>query len=1052
MTLSPSDKRTVDQGFLNIAQLIRSEELKDAERKAAGIQVVVNRTKYKAAPLALMRAGIASKMSEWQKCKEFAEKAHSLGSKELQTWIMLLRATRNIEDWTSMMEISMNALTTLEPDKRILTEIGPALVKLADGGLSIKFVEVMKQLRDWKTLGFEAMLPEIHELTEVKFELLVAVADESVDACRELVWLYFNQRKDLQLAWETAMKLPEGDEARLYAETLLGPDPVGSARKYKEVCGSTAFDNFVNAVTSDNMDDVLKVLANEFNFRSGWVYTVMHMEDGPKRELARETALSRFPEAVELVDGKIRDLIRVCNLVEMKKVIAQFESKDVKSDSLNTARILVGFLDYGSDGNREHIRPILDLDDDPNIVHIKAEVVWELRDEISDCAGMFVSLLRANKDSGPVYGFFGKWHLAQGDKEKSDFLFKKAMALGVRDADVIKYGSESLIDSGEWEEALLACRNGTDDKSRLLSSMLLRRLGRHMEACEILQNELRKSPSNLTLLRAIGHSYAVLNRVMSTLEIAEEIANLNPNETDLLWKATQVMGRDVGSGCKDFGISETPIRFYCFMAMSVTKIKQFTVMKRTDTCLEIISSVQKHIEEFAMTWGSLASVHRICGDFGMCAFSATEDHQFIDYAIQCFKARAEKDKRAESFIDLATALHLGGQSEVAVVVLRRVLKAFPQNISLWLNLGVAFALTSKNVFAKHCFNVVIKNGEGADVDIAYVFLAEVSSRVGDEAMMQMALDTARARGGQDGRLLMALTNAGGLKLIMGLDAAYRCGPNPLIIEGLAGAYLAESRVRESFGYASMSGNRRYMSLAWEGLGKYDMALRYADDEETQKRLRVLIGDEASDCALLTGPANKGAIAFAKGSTACDHVAAGMLFAQIGDDVKALSEFDKAREIMPKAAARIDQIMIQTVESASVDLETVTDPKVFFIQTDRYSDDSLHAAYATVQQFPKSKFALTCYVVEGQKCVRDYEQNREVTVRARELYALFPSAKSALLYIGAHINLQQYSEAWDVAQMLCVMRPTYRVQMKALLEKLRVQAHNEKEERRRQESD
>jgi tetratricopeptide (TPR) repeat protein len=216
--------------------------------------------------------------------------------------------------------------------------------------------------------------------------------------------------------------------------------------------------------------------------------------------------------------------------------------------------------------------------------------------------------------------------------------------------------SRKLITEDKLEEAVSVIEKVDTPFRNFRSGLIYQRLGIHTKACDAFQRELRANPQNITALKALGHSYAILNRAMSAKSVALALRAAGSPDLELEWHLSAILNQDiVPAGDSSFDIDRTPLPFFHFMRRTTARLQDFRELFRQETAHDLIATVSRILPDFTARWGSLPPVLKACGDFFLESFLLTDSPGDLTTAVDFYK------RRAESFLDLARVFELSGR-------------------------------------------------------------------------------------------------------------------------------------------------------------------------------------------------------------------------------------------------------------------------------------------------------------------------------------------------------------------------------------------------------
>ena len=863
------DKRTIDGGLTDAKQYIAEKNYDACAQILSRISPTCRRINYREFELAFITTMMYIRMGDFAKARENAVAATRLKPDDPLPWKSLIQIDAETEN-PKLDETIIKALEACKPDLSILKLIAPHLIPLENETIDKLFIRFLDEIDGALELPITQYLPETPLTLDIRLRMLKLQAKNDPEVCSKLIHTTLEE-SDIFQAPKYIMNLPIDNPDRIYVEALLGDDPLGSARKHIQT-GSNIFADFVKACDKKDLNAIRQSITLIPPFVSGWMYYIKQLQDPQKRLQAINDALSRFPDYIpfmiklaevkeELGDSKqsiqiikkiqsldpylgtpllVKLLIRIGRGDEAEKLMN--DDPDVEKFITPEERTKIDLLMYKSDKNKDRLRRILECPISKEIAAAKAEAVFEMRNDIDQetCEKYFVEAMKADKDQPITYLMFGKYQLdIKKDEDKAVFLFQKAYDLGLEDTEVMELTSRSLIHRGDYDAALRLCQKVDNEWSHFRAGLILQNQQKHEEACEEFQKDLRFNKDRKLSWSCLGHSYIVLGRAMSAISVAQQLMEMGDPDLDLEYQIATIFGKPIhmeGLADETFGLSQGPIRFYSYLQQSINSLRLMQRFGRKLTCQDLIQKTTPLVEKFVELWGSNASVLKISGDYYIEAFNISNDSSFIDKSQKLYMRRCELDCRAESFIDLAHALHLKGQDEASVTVLRRALKSFTEHSGLWMHLGIAFAITKRFPFARHCLCVAAKLSTSTEMARSYACVASVALTIGDDDLLKIALNAARSFNPYDPDVWQILIKKGEVNKTEASEIAFQFGASSKILENLPLYCMQESKPKEALGYAMMTESGDLISDAFESQYRFDYALQFAEDDKRKERL------------------------------------------------------------------------------------------------------------------------------------------------------------------------------------------------------------------------
>ena len=1042
---SPADRKAIEQAITEAKAALAKKDIDTVAAKLNQVEPAVKRTKFGWPIFAGLKANVAKERKEWKELLEWAKIVSEIAPQNPGPYKFQLEAVKELDDDAAALEVAQQALANASSDTGVIQAAAPIVQKLENKELTKTFLSAVKKIENWEELGIAQYLPENdEEASEMRLGMLRKAALTSEEAREELVWFYLREKVDRNEAFRYAQMLPEGNRARLYCDTLLGPDPVGCARKYGD-----KFAKFVAAVEANDLKQMERELGYEPNFRSGWIFFCELIATPEERLWKLKLGLRKYPEsdvlAVMAIDTMLElrkydeaftviAHLREINpeLANSKRIDAMIKSgqaanlkEEVDNPDINPVdRAIIAHALFKGDKDKRWLKYVIETDD-TSVTAMKAQAIWELRDDLGDqCEPMLVATLKQDPNCGEAFMYFGKYQIEKGEKEKGLFLLQKALDLGSVDEQSADLLSAKLVGEGKLEDAVAVLRRVNKPLSHFRAGLIYQRLFECQYSCVEFQKYLACHSEDKIALSALGQSYMTMGRVASASSTLAKTG-----DAELMAQVALALEIPLGLTAEgDFHISDTPVEFHCFLQQATTHIRRFRAFGGLEAARVVCERIHPKAQEFTTKWGNLAAVQKSAGDFYLEFFLVTSNEAMLSNAIACFKRRAELDKRAESFTDLAVAMHYGGQSQASVAILMRVIRVFPKSYNLWINLGVALAQTQKLAFAKHCFCVAAQMTDQQEQTQALVFCCGVLRQLGDIDGAEELVQMLRDRDTQSPDFWIIDTTPDARTRYENGMMAFRQLPSQEVSKSIARSCLSLGRVKEELEYALMANEKELICEAYEANGNYEMALQYATDDATRQRLEALIKGECPGFSEGSSLAER-ARQLANGTSGYDHLGAGILFSQLNLTDEAQEQFKKAIEELPDREAEIRELM------SFNGTEPAKTPRACYISNiKREGSTPKDAALATAEQFPTSELALRAQLINTLKIPGPLPDG--TAELASTLCRRFPSTEALSLSICVALRQENYQQAMCLVQRLCVLRPAVRAKMDRVCAHLR----------------
>jgi tetratricopeptide (TPR) repeat protein len=441
-----------------------------------------------------------------------------------------------------------------------------------------------------------------------------------------------------------------------------------------------------------------------------------------------------------------------------------------------------------------------------------------------------------------------------------------------------------------------------------------------------------------------------------------------------------------------------------------------------------------YVAAFAEKWGTLASVLKICGDFQCESFEVTQSQENSAEAIQLYKRRAELDKRAEAFIDLAHALQLHGNVEGSVTVLRRVLRTFSDHAGLWMHLGISFALSGRFPFARHCFCVAAKIATDCEAARSFSCCAAIALLIDDENLLKVATDSARRFNPYDPDVWQVLSHGDTLSALDSALIAFEFGA--AVQNHLVHLCLSANKINEALGFALMTGDGEEISLCFEAQQRYDLALLYTDAHGTRERLELLLQKQTRGAFELyqNRQFDNAASMFQARGDVYGRLAAGVCLVASGKKAEGCEMLDLVRADAPYFGSQIDKLLFKYSDEPIQSRFAQKDPQMFFLEQ-LQKHTRVEAAHGCIKRFPSDPIAMEIFVLKSLESGSNEEITAELVTKARALYDVKPGRKSLMLFVVTLVRSRLWKEAAPPMQTLCLLAPNLLPVVRPLMAKL-----------------
>ena len=781
------DKRMIDRGIFESHEHVKKGEFEAASQTLSKISPASQRLRYKQYEISVLYSAICIKTGNFDEAKGHIQSAIRQKPEDSLSWRNLVQIEANNGTKESLKTAIHQAFLVCQVDGQLLTTIAPHLKDLDDQKLTDDFVKFLYIVPNGLDLPIWQYIPEIPSTVEVRKKMLER-KEKNEACCIELIHLLIDEGDPFE-AEKYSKSLPVDHQERIYVETLLGDDPVGSARKHV-LNGATLFKDFLIAVDAND----LQKMHNEINlipsFVSGYLYLARQEKNVRQRILILSSALGKFPKYVpyllllaeskeEMGDFKgcenlIKDIINLDNdtglslyvhflirrgrCQEASNILS--ENKNLKISEKELADIELEL--YKNDNQDSHLEKIIELPSSKDVAQIKAESIYQLRNKIPDCEQLFLKILEFDENNGYIYYLYGKYiQELSKDEKKALSLFCKACSLGYVQDDISKDVVFHYLEQKDYEKCISILSKVDNNWSHFMLGLLYERQQDYEKSIVEFQHDLRYNKGRLESLSALGHSYFLLGRCFSAQGISNDLKEIGNPDLSLEFSISRVFGiplnvriqnSQVDSGNNttpesrkvyEIDFQSDPIPFYSYLQQVIDNIRHLHNQNRIESAKSIGDSMCSSIREFSSKWPSLSSVQKICGDFFVEMFYLTQKSEYAATSFQCYKRRCELDRRAESFIDLSNSLYFLGKTNEAIGVLLRVVKVFKTHSGIWLSLGILYSKVNKYPFARHCFSVSYKLS--SDIEKARVLscCANIGILINDNELASQSINASR---------------------------------------------------------------------------------------------------------------------------------------------------------------------------------------------------------------------------------------------------------------------------------------------------------------------
>ncbi|KAH0792456.1 Tetratricopeptide repeat protein 37 [Histomonas meleagridis] len=1052
-----NNKKTIDFGLKKASELIRAQKLSEAENEVAKIIPLAIKSHYHDYDALFLRTGIAFKAQKHKETIQYSQDALVLKPGEPNLWKFLILSHQALNEKDKILTTIPNLLKSATPAQVLAELIAPYLEDLKEE-VVIQFIKYLKQIPNYSKINIGKYFPDIKETIDIRIELFTEVADTDPESCSSLIELYLYDLNDIDKAIYYSEKLPTDYPTRYEIETLFGPNPIESARKLCST-GNSKFKSFLDVLQTKDLRRISNQIGYISKFYSGWIYYSTLVPTPKEKESALENALSIRPNSTEVIfqiiklkeetkqiesaiqfsrklktiDPKYSNLcIELCNKYQRYDLLA-------KDELTPYAKAFIDINKYHETKDKNLLKDIINLPNEKQYVSLKCEALWELRhDFYKEFESKIIELMKIDRENGYTYYYFGKYKLENDDKEKSDFLFQKAFNYGIEKPETLEYITRKYIIDNDLENAIKYCKKIDEFWAHFRLGLIYQRLNKHVNACEELQNASRINPNNEFVWKALGHSNILLNRWMTVHSIAQYLRSISKPDIELEYQLNLFLDKPIE--VDDLNIDKTPLNCISYIQQVIKRIQILNTYNRNESSTLLIMKSLPYLELLYNKWNNLLSVLKVCGDFYLESFRITNDKNYIKKAIDIYKIRASKDIRAESFIDVAHAMYLNDNIDATILILKKVLHRFPEHSGLWLNLGISYALTNNYSFARHCFCVAAKISSNNDKSKAFIYCIPISEAVNDQMLKEKAIQAAQQLNPHNSKILQLMANDKLMKKVDAYLLAFENQPTKEIASKLCCLLLRKNRSLEALGFAFISNDNELISASYEALNKYELALKYTNNEENKNRLKSLLDNANNNFEVFKLYSSKNLekiIELYKDSNdVYMKFAVGICYIQLKQTENAVQIFNEIKEKEPLLTKHIDKIFIRAFPKF-IPESVNTDPQMLFAIEKRKKKNVVQSAKATLKKFANSQFAIKNFVLGGikqEKCSPDF--CTELLQHAKELFKMSPSYENISLLMAAQVKAGELKEAIKTVQRMCLMRKSEIPKLTKMIQKLK----------------
>ena len=875
-------------GVLREAQLlVKNQKYSEAYDKIYPILPTVRRLGLREAETYTILALVKFKLNAFDEAFEFAEEVLKIQKDnpnmlKIQLQVLEHKKDESKESRQQLIDLSNYIMKNLKASDSFLQIISKFISDESfedEKELIGNFVNSLKQLPINDAAKYLSLIPDDSDYTEYRIELtkeLIAEgtqlsADDYSNLCYSL-----KEVGDFDACLEYSNYIPDDNADKYYFQTLFGDDPVTTAKKHMDK-GKEIFKDWYNAVQNNDYPKIEKEIVLIPDFLSGYIHFLK--TDAPSNlkqkvvsSILSSSSFSRSKKALFLSANILMETHDYNGCISIADKIQNISPQDginlklqcyLKIGKIQEAKNLISHIEnvepslqmhfnlqmWEYEKNNEYLHSILKADDDAKYIEYKVKALFYLGEEIpkDQALQLFAKQIKLDPSNAASYLYFGKYMKQfMKEEDKAEQLIQKAMELGSNDPDIVEYKTRALLKENKLDEALQLCKQVDTDWSHFRAATILYRQSNFQECKKELQAHLRFRPDHVEAYVMLGYTCIFINSIITAINVVEDLRKLGKPCKELEQRINYINGTINISyihspDLKDYNIDETPLLFYPYLLRVIETIKNSYSYGRTEKCMKLIELNSPIVKYYAEKWSSLTSVLKKCGDFFIQAFLITFSTDNLNIAQKYFMKRAEVDKRGECFIDVAYTFILRNEINSAILILRRAVKAFPDNHFVWYFLGIAFAIIGKHSYARHCISVAAKIYPDS---YFYAILLYIAYETKDFNMTNRLTETSLAL--DPGNFIVWRIRSyydENVDNYSALLLAYENSPDQNTLKQLTNLCLRINKPEEALDYAMILGDKNYIELALEACKKFDDALNYAQDEATKQRLYKLLGKQ-----------------------------------------------------------------------------------------------------------------------------------------------------------------------------------------------------------------
>lgn len=989
--------------------------------------------------ISIIKGMISFGMENYEEADQYGDNAIRVCPDQLIPYKIKLMANKNsnIDIFASIVITIFDKFLTdsFKPEKETMILISARIpeIKSFSEELYLQYFQVIKSNLLVSVIQY---IPPSKETLKERIDTLDQFSKD-VEICAIFVNILINEAKKYDRAFERANQLPKKHPIRLLTRILFGRSPIKIEKNAKILCQEYPnqypyFHKFLKYYKTRNFPALTRLIAKEPLFASGWRLLAEECDDPAKKCVLLQKANSIFYS--KEVEKQLQEICRSTVFIQNDyNHFSVIHADPEDEEALQLSKIFWSdYINQSKDKNK--LMPILQQKHSILTAEIQCDAILELYNLIGFDECLHHLELIETTHYRKIYNYLGRLYLLDGNTEKAFENFSKDLKNDSKNPLAIDYVSKFLISEEKYQEAIsILSQEKNHEWAFFRTALLYQRLNDHEKASAIFQQLIQMRLKNIgikdesirleTILSAYGQSCVVLGRLMAVNSILDHMKSLGYIDHEL--ESYRKLSYDQTISPPNES-TNSPLYFCHYLTQLNYNLRRNRFSCRNCDSVYLITKNMLTVQKFELKFESYAAVMKLVGDFYTEAFISTKTIDYFHLANTAYKKRAEIEKSAESFIDLANLFHVNNQNSMALSVLKRVLQKFPDNVFVWANIGVLYALESKFPLARHCFIVASSIGNNLKPTL-YAYLAELAAQLEDTALMDNCISKAEDYNPLD--ISLCLTKLKHNKMRNKADAVIQLASDGCILPNLSNYCICSGRNYEALGSAMLLGNQSDMSLALEALGKYEMALELSDNEEQKDRLQSIINhhyslDYVNDDKIDLISQLSRTIVYIIGGNIPEAMQILMQIIQ-SDDFSSLPY--NAHHLILKLVIQYHNL---NEEMPGIDLINCisNDPLLFYIYWQRIKSPK-NALVSFIQQFPQDQFALRVYLLTYLD--RSIQKLPRVEFYIENLLSEHQNRDNLKLAIACYLSLSKREKVLEALKRLYLLDPQAILQTKDL---------------------